>query len=228
MPHINDFGQPIGDDLDGWAPPATPPRETIAGRLVTLEPLDADAHAPGLAGSFHDAPASLWTYLSTGPFRSTEQFAAWIDAISDLDDWLPYAVIVDGVPVGFLSYMRIDAAAGVIEIGSIGFAPMLQRTTAATETLYLLLQRAFELGYRRLEWKCDALNAPSRRAAERFGFRYEGTFRQATHYKGRSRDTAWFAILDSEWPALGDAFRAWLAPENFDSDGRQRRSLTLD
>jgi RimJ/RimL family protein N-acetyltransferase len=227
VPRINDLGQPVGDDLDGWVPPAWPPRETIAGRLATLVPLDADAHAAGLARSFHAVPASLWTYLSTGPLRSTEEFAAWIDAVSNLDDWLPYAVIIDGVPVGFLAYMRIDAAAGVIEIGSIGFAPTLQRTTAATETLYLLMRRVFELGYRRLEWKCDALNAPSRRAAERFGFRYEGTFRQATHYKGRSRDTAWFAIVDAEWPALDEGFRAWLAPENFDTNGSQRTGLTV-
>ena len=122
--------------------------------------------------------------------------------------------------------MRIDAVGGVIEIGSIGLAPSLQRTTAATETLYLLMNRAFDLGYRRLEWKCDALNAPSRRAAERLGFRYEGTFRQATHYKARSRDTAWFAIVDSEWPALDGKFRRWLAPDNFDA-GVQRTRLAV-
>jgi RimJ/RimL family protein N-acetyltransferase len=191
-----------------------------------LEPLTADAHAEGLARSFVDAPGSLWTYLATEPLRSADAFAGWIGTIADDDDWRPYAVIVDGEPVGFLSYMRIDAGAGVIEIGSIGLAPSLQRTTAATETMYLLMRRAFDLGYRRLEWKCDALNEPSRRAAERLGFHYEGTFRQAIHYKGRSRDTAWFAIVDSDWPALDGDFRAWLAPENFDA-GVQRTRLAV-
>lgn len=226
MPRANEFGQPIGDELDGWTPPPAPPRETLIGRLVRLEPLTADAHAGGLARSFVDAPGSLWTYLSTEPLRTAEEFTSWIDTITDYEDWRPYAVVVDGAAVGFLSYMRIDAADGVIEIGSIGFAPSLQRTTAATETLHLMMARAFELGYRRLEWKCDAFNEPSRSAAARLGFRYEGTFRQATHYKGRSRDTAWFAILDSEWPVIESGFRAWLAPENFDT-GVQRAPLAV-
>ncbi len=226
VPRVNEFGQSIGDDLAGWTPPPVPPGDTLVGRLVTLEPLTADGHAEGLARSFVDAPGSLWTYLSTEPLRSTDAFAGWIDTIADYDDWRPYAVVADGCAFGFLSYMRIDAAGGVIEIGSIGFAPSLQRTTAATETLYLLMRRAFDLGYRRVEWKCDALNEPSRRAAERLGFLYEGTFRQATHYKDRSRDTAWFAIVDSDWPALDEGFRAWLEPGNFDA-GVQRTRLAV-
>jgi RimJ/RimL family protein N-acetyltransferase len=139
---------------------------------------------------------------------------------------LPYAILVDGKPVGFLSYLRIDPRGGVIEIGSIVFAPEMQRTAAATETIFLLIKNAFDLGYRRCEWKCDDLNAPSRRAAERFGFIYEGTFRKATHYKGRNRDTAWYAITDDEWPQVERAFARWLAPDNFDTGGRQLRSLS--
>lgn len=226
MPRSNEFGQPIGDDLDGWIAPPVPPRDVLVGRHVTLEPLDSAAHAAGLSEAFAGAPATLWTYLFTDPLRTADAFTAWIDSIADADGWRPYASVVDGSPVGFMSYMRIDAPVGSIEIGSIGFSPGLQRTTAATETLYLLMRRAFDLGYRRLEWKCDALNEPSRRAAERLGFSYEGTFRQATHYKGRSRDTAWFAIVDSDWPALDRDFRAWLAPENFDA-GVQQTGLAV-
>ena len=133
--------------------------------------------------------------------------------------------MVDGAPLGYLSYLRIDPAGGVIEIGSIAFSQRLQRTTPATEALYLLLQTAFDLGYRRCEWKCDCLNAASRAAAERLGFRYEGTFRQATHYKGRNRDTAWFAIIDADWPARQHALATWLDRHNFDQHGRQRAPL---
>ncbi|MDX2378447.1 MAG: GNAT family protein [Acidimicrobiia bacterium] len=225
MPRSNEFGQPIGDDLGPWSAPPVPPRDALVGRHVTLEPLDAARHAAGLAEAFVDAPATLWTYLFTDPLRTMDAFTAWIDPIADVDGWRPYAAVLDGSPVGFMSYMRIDATVGSIEIGSIGFSPSLQRTTAATETLYLLMARAFELGYRRLEWKCDALNDPSRRAAERLGFRYEGTFRQATHYKRRNRDTAWFSITDAEWPAIDAAFRSWLDPSNFDQRGVQRTAL---
>jgi RimJ/RimL family protein N-acetyltransferase len=222
----NEFGQPIGAHLGDWEPPQPPPRERMEGGLITLEPLGVN-HSEGLWQAFRDAPESLWTYLAIGPFASAAQFRTWIETVTDDRSWQPYVVVGDDVPQGFVTYLRIDAPGGVIEIGSIGFAPSLQRTTAATETLYLLMRRAFELGYRRLEWKCDALNAPSRRAAERLGFRYEGTFRQATHYKGRNRDTAWFAILDSEWPDLDRAFQDWLAPENFGEEGFQRTRLSI-
>lgn len=141
-------------------------------------------------------------------------------------DWCPYAIVTPGDgPCGIACHLRVQPSIGVIEIGSIVLSPRLQRTTAATEALYLLMRHAFDLGYRRCEWKCDALNAPSRRAAERLGFVYEGTFRQATHYKGRNRDTAWYAIIDADWPALDAAFTAWLAADNFDAEGRQRRGL---
>jgi RimJ/RimL family protein N-acetyltransferase len=226
VPHVNEIGQPIGEDLAGWTPPPAPPPEPLVGDRVTLEPLSADDHADGLATAFVDAPASLWTYLPFDPLRTGDGFTRFIETITGFDDWLPYAVVIDGRPIGFLAYLRIDPGGGVIEIGSIGFSPDLQRTTEATEALYLVMRHAFDLGYRRLEWKCDALNGPSRRAADRLGFRYEGTFRQATHYKRRNRDTAWFSILDSEWPAIDTAFRNWLTPSNFDADGTQRTPLT--
>lgn len=225
MPRVNEYDQPIGDELPGWTSPPAPPIEPLVGDRVTLEPLTATDHADGLAAAFVDAPASLWTYLPFEPLRTSEGFARFIDTIAGYDDWLPYAVVVAGEPIGFLSYLRIDPGGGVIEIGSIVFSPALRRTTAATEALYLVMRHAFDLGYRRLEWKCDALNEPSRRAADRLGFRYEGTFRQATHYKGRNRDTAWFSILDGEWPPIDAAFRSWLDPTNFDADGRQRATL---
>ncbi len=151
----------------------------------------------------------------------------WRDSFGD--DPLRHAVIErrSGRAVGVASLMRIDHVAGVIEVGGINYAPPLQRTPAATEAMYLMMRRVFdELGYRRYEWKCDALNAPSRAAALRLGFRYEGTFRQATVYKGRNRDTCWFSILDNEWAALKHAFERWLAPDNFDAAGQQRRSLS--
>jgi len=197
----------------------------IEGRHVTLEPLGA-RHAEGLWQAFSDAPESLWTYLAIGPFASAPQFATWIESVTKEDDWQPFAIVVDDAPQGFLTYLRIDPPGGVIEIGSIAFSLALQQTTAATEAIYLLMRRAFELGYRRLEWKCDALNAPSRQAATRLGFRYEGTFHQATHYKGRNRDTAWFALLDRDWPAQRAAFERWLTPDNFDQEGRQRVALS--
>jgi len=161
-----------------------------------------------------------------GPFDDVDQLRATIDTIVALADWQPYAIVVDRAILGFGSYLRINPPDGVIEIGSIAFSTTLQHTTAATEAIRLLLANVFELGYRRCEWKCDDLNAPSRVAANRLGFRYEGTFLHATHYKGRNRDTAWYAITDAEWPARDAAFQAWLAAGNFDAEGRQVRSLS--
>jgi RimJ/RimL family protein N-acetyltransferase len=150
-----------------------------------------------------------------------------VEARQDSADPLFFAVVdaASGRAAGVASYLRIDPVNGVIEVGHLAFAPQLQRTRVATEAMYLMMKHAFSLGYRRYEWKCDALNAPSRRAAERLGFTFEGVFRQAIVYKGRSRDTAWFSVIDSEWPVLETAFLAWLDPDNFDADGRQRRSL---
>ena len=224
MSRTNEFGQPIGEPLEGWTAPALPPPSSLVGDHVTLEPL-AVAHVDGLWTALRAAPGSLWTYLAVGPFASRDALAGWIAAFAADEQIAPYAVVVDGRPVGLLSYLRMDPAMGCIEIGWIVYSPALQRTTAATETIHLLLAHAFDLGYRRVEWKCDVLNAPSRAAADRYGFTYEGTFRHAAHYKDRNRDTAWYSITDREWPALDRAFRDWLAPNNFDTDGAQRRSL---
>lgn len=225
MPTVNRFGQPIGDDLQGWEPPPFPPRQVITGETTRLEPLDWGAHGEALFEVLSPAPDSLWTYMAFGPFRAPHELKAIIDSMVKRPDWLPYAIVVGDMPLGFASYLRINPPEGVIEIGSIVLAPDLQRTTAATESIYLMIRNVFDLGYRRCEWKCDDLNAASRSAGERLGFRYEGTFRRATHYKGRNRDTAWFSMTDAEWPDARAALEAWLAPENFDGQGRRLRSL---
>jgi RimJ/RimL family protein N-acetyltransferase len=227
---LNAFGQPIGLPVPGWSPRPRPPRTAMEGRFCRVEPLDADRHAAELfAANAEAADGRLWTYLPFGPFPSFAEYGAWVSQASRGEDPLYHAIIDrrSGQAVGVASYMRIDPAAGVIEVGGINYSPRLQRTPAATEAMYLMMRRAFdELGYRRYEWKCDALNAPSRAAAQRLGFRYEGLFRQATIYKGRNRDTAWFSIIDREWPALRAAFERWLDPSNFDAAGRQRESLS--
>jgi RimJ/RimL family protein N-acetyltransferase len=227
--HHNELGQPIGPPLPGWSARPRPPRTPIEGRFCRVEPLDPERHAAELfAANGEDAEGRNWTYLPYGPFASFAPFLAWVETASRTADPLRHAIIElgSGEAVGVASLMRIDATAGVIEVGGITYSPRLQRRPAATEAMYLLMRRVFdELGYRRYEWKCDALNAPSRAAALRLGFRYEGLFRQATVYKGRSRDTAWFSILDSEWPALRTAFERWLDPANFDAAGRQHARL---
>jgi RimJ/RimL family protein N-acetyltransferase len=228
-PHRNALGQPIGAPLPGWTKRPLPPRTPLAGRFCRIEPLDAARHAADLwAANADDREGRLWTYLAYGPFATEAEYRAWVDEVSRRDDPLFHAVIdaASGRAVGVASLMRIDPANGVIEVGHINYSPRLARTPAATEAMYLLMRRVFdELGYRRYEWKCDSLNAPSRAAAERLGFRYEGLFRQAVVYKGRNRDTAWFSILDREWLALRQAFERWLDPTNFDAGGWQRVRL---
>jgi RimJ/RimL family protein N-acetyltransferase len=169
----------------------------------------------------------MWTYLSSGPFTSSAELRSWVEARQDSEDPLFFAVVDASTAraAGVSSYLRIEPAHGVVEVGHLAFAPQLQRTRVATEAMYLMMKHVFDIGYRRCEWKCDALNAPSRRAAERLGFTFEGIFRQAIVYKGRNRDTAWYSVIDSEWPVLETSFRAWLDPDNFDADGRQRRRL---
>jgi len=222
----NEHGQPVGPDLGNWVPPAFPPLSTQHGRTVSLVPLDPAQHASQLFEIFAGVHDSLWTYMPIGPFRDAAQVEELIAKMVSEPGWQPYAVVVDGAAAGLLRYMRIEPSAGSIEIGSIVFAPGLSRTTAATEAIFRMIDYCFDLGYRRCEWKCDSLNGPSRAAAERFGFIYEGTFRLATHYKGRSRDTAWFAITIDDWPTLRQAFVAWLDPSNFDDDGQQRAPLS--
>lgn len=222
---LNEYGQPVGEGLGGWRPPAPPAHVTLTGRSVVLEPLAPGRHTPALYKALSAAPGSLWTYMGFGPFDNEESLEATLQAMVDAPDWLPYTFVVDGDPTGFASYLRINTADGVIEVGSIVFSEHLQQTTAATEGLYLMIKHAFDCGFRRCEWKCDDLNQPSRRAAIRLGFSYEGTFVQATHYKSRNRDTAWYAIVDRDWQGLDRSFRSWLEPENFDDDGVQLTRL---
>jgi RimJ/RimL family protein N-acetyltransferase len=171
----------------------------------------------------------MWTYLAYGPFADHGAYNAWLAGAAESDDPLFHAIVDgrSGRALGVASFLRIEPAVGVIEVGHIAYAPALQRTPAATEAMYLMMRRVFdELGYRRYEWKCDALNEPSRRAALRLGFTFEGIFRQATLYKGRNRDTAWYSVVDKEWPERKAAFEAWLEPGNFDAEGRQRTRLS--
>lgn len=203
----------------------------MAGRHVRLEPIDPEIHAEGLYALSHASQddAWLWDYLPYGPFADLADFTGWLEGCSGSADPLVFAVIdlASGRASGMTSYMNIVPADGRIEIGQIWYAPQIQRTALPTEAMFLMFGRVFdELGYRRLEWKCNDLNEPSKNAARRLGFTYEGTFRQHMIVKGRNRDTAWFSILDSEWPAVRANMERWLAAENFDQDGKQRSSLS--
>jgi RimJ/RimL family protein N-acetyltransferase len=227
--HFNEFGQPIGRPLADWSPRPRPPRTPLIGRLCRLDALDADLHAKKLHDAYaQDPDGRNWTYLPYGPFESADAYAGSVRSVQAVDDPIFYAIVdlASSDPVGVASFLRIDPAIGTIEVGHLRFAPALQRTAAATEAMYLMMRRAFEeLGYRRYEWKCDGLNLPSRKAAERLGFTYEGTFRNAMVTKGRNRDTAWYAITDDEWPARKQRLERWLDPSNFDADGKQRTRL---
>lgn len=204
-----------------------PQRIVHEGRFVRLEPLDPKRHGADLwrAVAGHDA---IWTWMAYGPFADEAAFMAWLDTRVPLDDPLSFAVVdkASGQALGIVTLMRIDQPNGAIEIGNILYAPAMQKTPLATEAVYLMARHAFEdLGYRRFEWKCDDGNAPSKKAAKRFGFTFEGLFRQHMIVKGKNRNTAWFSIVDHEWPARRKAFDTWLAAENFDTQGRQRASL---
>jgi RimJ/RimL family protein N-acetyltransferase len=224
------LGEPIGFAVEGWQSRPPPPRTAMEGRACRVEPLDPDRHAAALhQANLEDTENRIWTYLAYGPFATLGDYRAWLAEACLGDDPLFNAIIdkSHGTACGVASYLRIDPPFGVIEVGHINFAPRLQNTRAATEAMYLMMRRVFdELGYRRYEWKCNALNARSCRAAERLGFRHEGIFRQATISKGRNRDTAWYALLDRDWPGTRQAFEVWLDPTNFDADGRQRESLS--
>ncbi len=222
--------QPIGPLVDPH-PARRPERVTLEGRWITLAPLNPDKHAGALyEGSNGDAAReAVWTYLFDGPYRSLEAFRGAIELKACSDDPLFFAVVdnATGRAVGYQTLMRIDAANRVIEVGNVMYTPAMQRTPGATEAQYLFARHVFEaLGYRRYEWKCHALNAPSRSAAVRFGFSFEGIFRQHMIVKGRNRDTAWFAMLDGEWPARKAAYERWLAPDNFDRERRQKLKLS--
>ena len=226
---LNAYGQPIGPQVEGWLARHAPPRTPMHGRFCRIEPVDAARHASDLFDAWAEAPDGRdWTYLFGERPDDLPACRAHLDAAAVTSDPLHFAIVdlASGKAVGTAALMRIDPVHGVIEVGAITYSPRLMKTCAGTEAMYLLMRRAFdELGYRRYEWKCDALNAPSRVAADRYGFRFEGVFRQAIVYKGRNRDTAWFSIIDSEWPGVCAAFEQWLAPENFDVAGRQKRSL---
>jgi RimJ/RimL family protein N-acetyltransferase len=212
------------------APAKLPRRKRLEGRIVSIVPLDPAAHAATLYDSTRgEENAGLWRYLFEGPFASRDAFDSHLRQKASSEDPLAFAILEksSGNAVGYASYMRIEPAHRVIEVGSILFTPRLQRTVGATEAMYLMAQHVFEdLGYRRHEWKCNALNAPSRSAALRLGFTFEGIFRQHMIIKGRNRDTAWFSMLDSEWPKRKAAFERWLDPSNFDAKGRQKVSLS--
>ena len=227
MARVNRYGQAIGDAVLNWMPPPAPARIPIRGTRCDLEPLDLDAHCDALYEANTRGDGSNWTYLFADEPTSREAYATYLsDGFLGLDP-LCHAIVdrKTRTAVGVASYMRVTPAHGCIEVGHINFSPALQRTPIATEAMYLMMRHVFELGYRRYEWKCDALNAPSRAAAQRLGFSFEGVFRKAIVYKGRSRDTAWYAITDDEWPAVRTAFEQWLAPENFDAHGSQRVQL---
>ena len=214
-------------DLLHWKPVSYPQPATLAGRTVTLEPLDAEKHAAALWQAVQGRD-EVWAYLADGPYANEAELRHALAEKQASTSTRFFALITkaDGCAKGYASYMRIEPAHGVIEVGNILLSPSLQRTTAATEAMYLMARHVFEdLGYRRYEWKCNALNEPSRRAALRLGFTFEGIFRQHMVIKGKNRDTAWFSMLDNEWPARKQAFETWLDPANFNSEGRQLRGL---
>ncbi|MEQ9488044.1 MAG: GNAT family protein [Alphaproteobacteria bacterium] len=228
--HVNSLNQPIGAPLPDWKACDRPPRTVLEGRYCRLEPVDIEKHADGLFAAFReDREDRIWTYLPYGPFETVEALRDWMGKTCLSDDPQFFTIVdtASGAIGGVASYLRIAPPVGCIEVGHINYAPRLQKSAAATETMYLMMKQVFEtLGYRRYEWKCDSLNAGSMGAAKRLGFTFEGIFRQATIYKGRNRDTAWFSIVDSEWPALREAFEIWLSPDNFDEAGKQRLSLS--
>jgi len=222
---LNAQGERIGLPVMGEHVPDLP-RGNLEGNYVLLEPLNADLHASDLWEAFAGAD-HLWTYMPHGPFALEAEYRAWVESKQGDHDPYFYAIIdrQTGKALGVASYLRIDPASRSIEVGWITFSPQLQKSRLATEAMFLMMHNAFALGYRRYEWKCNVLNRGSMNAAERLGMTYEGTFRQATVVKGRNRDSAWFAIMDSEWPEMRTAFEAWLVPENFDDQGNQLVSL---
>lgn len=226
--NLNPWGQSLGPEVPGWKPPARPVRQRFQGRHCHLEPLDPSRHAAPLFRAYRRDPDDrLWTYLPYGPFPTAEAYAAWMGTVAGLDDPQLYAIVnpASGEPLGVAGYLRVDPNNGSIEVGHLAYSAALRRSAAATEAMYLFMRHAFELGYRRYEWKCHSMNEPSRAAALRLGFQFEGLFRNATVVKGRSRDTSWFSIIDTEWPQLRERFETWLAPTNFHPDGSQKKPL---
>jgi RimJ/RimL family protein N-acetyltransferase len=227
MPTSNEHDQQVGDAVPGWTPRERPGPVVLTGRYVTLEPLAAAHTEPLYDALCAPDDHALWTYRPTEPPVDVGSMAGLVAALVDDPETVTFALVPAGRSVeGIATLMRIDALHGQVEVGGVLYARSLQRTRAATEAIHLLMRHAFEeLGYRRFEWKCDSLNEPSRRAAARLGFAYEGRFRQHLVVKGRNRDTDWFSVTDAEWPAVRAAHRAWLDPANFDDAGQQRAAL---
>ncbi|MBJ18662.1 MAG: GNAT family N-acetyltransferase [bacterium] len=228
MERENDLGQRIGRAVEGWPRALRPDGTELLGVRCRLELLDVGRHAEALHAAYaENRDGGDWTYLPYGPFDSIDAYREQVRLFEASED--PFYVIIDlerGVPVGVAAYLRVFPDSGSIEVGHLSFAPVLQRTPTSTEAMYLMMKRVFDdWGYRRYEWKCDSLNGPSRAAAERLGFRYEGVFRNHLVMKGRNRDTAWFSITEDEWPDIRQAFEAWLSPANFDNEGFQRKRL---
>ena len=221
--------RPVGSLVDPLPPGSMPDRRPLHGMWMLLEPVSAELHARDLFDSI-TGKDDVWTYMGYGPWAEFEAFEAWLkEREAARDPWF-YAFIRrdTGKACGMGAFMRCDAPNGVIEIGHIWMSPALQKTREATEAIFLMIRHCFDdLGVRRLEWKCDALNAPSRKAAARFGFEFEGIFRQHMIVKGRNRDTAWFAMLDKDWHVIRAGFERWLRPENFDEKGRQKAKLQV-
>ncbi|WP_028456276.1 GNAT family N-acetyltransferase [Chitinilyticum litopenaei] len=226
----DDFRVPLGEPLPGWRPPPFPEPCVLEGWGCRVEPLDPAVHPAPLWRAFAGADPDLWAYLTCGPFADENELGAHVQQIAAQRDPQFYAICPADKPgqaLGLASYLRIAPEAGSIEVGWLAFSPLLSRTPLATAAMVLLMERAFALGYRRYEWKCNVLNRPSRRAAQRLGFSYEGVFRQAAVNRGRNRDTAWYSVLDGEWPALRQAYATWLDEANFDAAGQQRQSLSV-
>ena len=225
----NEFGQPIGPALPGWSTRGEVPRTPMTGRVCRVEPVEDERHLGDLYEAYSAAPDTRdWTYLSSGPFPDLESYRTRLTQMKESADPFHHVIVdlASGKAVGTAALMRIDRPNGVIEVGHVTYSRRLKNTAVATEAMFLLMKRVFdELGYRRYEWKCDSLNAASRAAALRYGFQYEGIFRNAMVYKGRSRDTAWFAMIDTDWPALRRGYERWLRPENFDANGKQIERL---
>ena len=225
----NHLGQPVGIPMPEWQPVPHPEKVTLEGLYCRLEAVNANRHAIDLYEALYaSTDQKEWTYLMHEPAVDLVSFTVWLEDIADSRDPLFYTIIDarSNKPVGLVSYLRINPEQGAIEVGHIHYSPRLQKTAAATEAMFLMMRYAFdELGYRRYEWKCDSHNAPSRNAALRLGFSFEGIFRQALVYKGRNRDTAWFSVLDGEWPELKYSFEGWLHADNFDDNGLQKQSL---
>ncbi|TFF80337.1 N-acetyltransferase [Aeromonas taiwanensis] len=227
-PFTNRFGQPLGQALPEWRGAEFPPHRELSGWGCLLAPLDPERHSADLWQAFDADNGAMWTYLTSGPFADEAAMGEWLRGISLNADPQFYAIVdeASGKALGLASYLRIDPRAGSMEVGWLHFSPALQQSRLATAAMALMMDNAFALGYRRYEWKCNALNRPSWQAALRLGFHYEGTFRQARVDKGHSRDTAWFSVIDGEWPALKACFARWLDEGNFDAAGRQRLRLS--